>query len=116
MTYDEYKKIGEQVGHLLEIKNDGYGGLTIENIIKQLAGRMKHFEESQGGVLLKPIVECGFSVRSLGCLRRAGVETVADLVRFHKIDLFKLRNLGRKSLREICDFVEDNGLELGMEL
>ena len=112
MTLEEYLKVRRQLGNLIEIQNEGYRGLTIENIRKQLVARMKYFEESDKGILIKPIVQCNFSVRALNCLKSIDVETVADLVEHTKLDLLRIRNCGRKTITEINDFLHDNKLEL----
>lgn len=52
-------------------------------------------------LLEMPIEELGLSVRSLNCLKRAGVRKVADLVRLTIEDVMKLKNFGQKSLEEI---------------
>ena len=41
------------------------------------------------------------SVRSFNCLKRAGINTVGDLVNKSEDDMMKVRNLGRKSLEEV---------------
>ena len=50
------------------------------------------------------------SVRSYNCLKRAGIRTIGDLLNFTYNDLFKIRNLGRKSLKEVLDKIHDLGL------
>jgi DNA-directed RNA polymerase alpha subunit len=54
------------------------------------------------------------SVRNATVLESAGIATVRDLVRLTDLDYLKLRNSGRKSLREIQDRLADRGLRLGM--
>jgi DNA-directed RNA polymerase subunit alpha len=56
------------------------------------------------------------SVRALNCLKSAELETFGDLVSFHKSDLLKFRNFGKKSLTELEDLVKSKGLEFGMNL
>ena len=56
------------------------------------------------------------SVRALNCLKAAEVETLAQLVSFHKNDLLKFRNFGKKSLTELEDLVANKGLTFGMNL
>jgi DNA-directed RNA polymerase subunit alpha len=41
------------------------------------------------------------SVRSFNCLKRAGINTVGDLINKSEEDMMKVRNLGRKSLEEV---------------
>ena len=57
-----------------------------------------------------PIEEVEFSVRAYNCLKRAGIHTVQDLVNKKEIEVTKIRNLGKKSLKEVLDKVEELGL------
>lgn len=57
-----------------------------------------------------PIEEVEFSVRAYNCLKRAGIHTVQDLVEKREIEVTKIRNLGKKSLKEVLDKVADLGL------
>ncbi len=57
-----------------------------------------------------PIEEVEFSVRAYNCLKRAGIHTVQDLVNKREIEVTKIRNLGKKSLKEVLDKVADLGL------
>lgn len=52
-------------------------------------------------VLKMTIEELDLSVRSFNCLKRAGINTVEDLVSKSEEDMMKVRNLGRKSLEEV---------------
>jgi DNA-directed RNA polymerase subunit alpha len=52
------------------------------------------------------------SVRSSNCLKRAGINTVDELVSKTEDDLMKVRNLGKKSLQEIKDKLDELELEL----
>lgn len=57
-----------------------------------------------------PIEEVEFSVRAYNCLKRAGIHTVQDLVEKKESEVTKIRNLGKKSLKEVLDKVADLGL------
>jgi DNA-directed RNA polymerase subunit alpha len=57
-----------------------------------------------------PIEEVEFSVRAYNCLKRAGIHTVQDLVNKREIEVTKIRNLGKKSLKEVLDKVAELGL------
>lgn len=63
-------------------------------------------------ILGKDVNDCGFPVRILNMFKWCDVYTVGDLLRkFHgKSDLDKLRNLGKKSVCIILDFIEENNL------
>ena len=52
-------------------------------------------------ILEMTIEELDLSVRSFNCLKRAGINTVGDLINKSEEDMMKVRNLGRKSLEEV---------------
>ena len=58
------------------------------------------------------IDELELSVRSYNCLKRAGINTVAELCDKTPEDMMKVRNLGRKSLEEVLSKLKELGLEL----
>ncbi len=58
-----------------------------------------------------PIEEIEFSVRAYNCLKRAGIHTIQDLVSKREVEVAKIRNLGKKSLKEVIDKVREIGLE-----
>ena len=67
--------------------------------------------------LLKTLLsEMGLSVRALNCLKTAEVQTLGELVSFHKSDLLKFRNFGKKSLTELEALVSDKGLTFGLDI
>lgn len=63
-------------------------------------------------VLNMNIEELDLSVRSYNCLKRAGVNTVEDLVCKSEDEMMKVRNLGKKSLEEVLQKLESMGLNL----
>lgn len=58
------------------------------------------------------IEDLDLSVRSYNCLKRAGINTVAELINRTEEDMMKVRNLGRKSLEEVAQKLELLGLSL----
>ena len=72
-------------------------------------------ETTQDKVLEMTIEELDLSVRSFNCLKRAGINTVADLVNTTEEDMMKVRNLGRKSYEEVVKKMADMGLSLSKE-
>jgi DNA-directed RNA polymerase subunit alpha len=62
------------------------------------------------------IEELDLSVRSFNCLKRAGINTVEDLVAKSEGDMMKVRNLGRKSLEEVINKLQTMGLSLREEI
>jgi DNA-directed RNA polymerase subunit alpha len=67
-------------------------------------------------LFLKPIDELEFSVRAHNCLIGAGVKRVIDLVNMAEDDVLKIKNFGRKSLREVKEILSAFGLHLGMNI
>ena len=67
--------------------------------------------EEQGKIII-PIDDMDFSVRTNNCLRRAGINTLEDLLKKTEEDMMKIRNLGRKSLEEIKRKLADMSLSL----
>ena len=58
-----------------------------------------------------PIEEIEFSVRAYNCVKRAGINTMQDLIDKRESEVNKIRNLGKKSLKEVIDKVKDMGLQ-----
>lgn len=58
-----------------------------------------------------PIEEIEFSVRAYNCLKRAGINTMQDLIDMKESDVAKIRNLGKKSLKEVINKVNEMGLQ-----
>ena len=56
------------------------------------------------------------SVRSRNSLQKEAIETLGDLVRRSEDDMLNIENFGKKSLKEISDFLEEHGLRFGMQL
>ncbi|MGM0410249.1 MAG: DNA-directed RNA polymerase subunit alpha [Bacillota bacterium] len=69
-------------------------------------------EEERNKILDTTIEELELSVRSSNCLKRAGINTVEELVDKTEDDLMKVRNLGKKSLQEIKDKLDELELDL----
>ena len=63
-------------------------------------------------VLEMTIEELDMSVRSFNCLKRAGIDTVEDLINRTEEEMMKVRNLGKKSLEEVILKLQSLGLEL----
>ena len=63
-------------------------------------------------VLDMTIEELDLSVRSFNCLKRAGINTVEDLINKSEEDMMKVRNLGRKSLEEVIAKLDSFGFTL----
>ncbi|MGI5959854.1 MAG: DNA-directed RNA polymerase subunit alpha [Massiliimalia sp.] len=66
-------------------------------------------------VLEMTIEELDLSVRSFNCLKRAGINTVGDLINKSEDDMMKVRNLGKKSLEEVICKLNSLGFDLNPE-
>jgi len=69
-------------------------------------------ETKKEKVLEMTVEELDLSVRSYNCLKRAGINTVEDLINRTEEDMMKVRNLGRKSLEEVVQKLNALGLSL----
>ena len=69
-------------------------------------------ESGKEKVLEMTIEELDLSVRSFNCLKRAGINTVEDLINKSEEDMMKVRNLGRKSLEEVMQKLQSLGCSL----
>ena len=69
-------------------------------------------EDDSSKVLDMTIEDLDLSVRSFNCLKRANINTVADLAEKTEDDMMKVRNLGRKALEEVKKKLEELGLTL----
>lgn len=70
-------------------------------------------EEQERDLLMMRLIDYNFTVRTLNCLRAADIETVGDLVQVRRSALLKFRNFGRKSMKELDDFLESIGKSWG---
>lgn len=61
-------------------------------------------------ILETSIDDLDFSVRAYNCLKRANILTLRDLTEKTETEMMKIRNLGKKSLKEVLDKVKDMGL------
>ena len=69
-------------------------------------------EDKQVKLMELPIEDMDLSVRSYNCLKRAGLNTIQDLLKKSKSDMFKVRNLGAKSVEEVINKLESYGFTL----
>lgn len=72
-------------------------------------------EEQKDKILEMPIEELDLSVRSYNCLKRAGINTVEELIQRNEEDMMKVRNLGKKSLEEVMNKLSELSLGLRKE-
>lgn len=69
-------------------------------------------EETKDRLMDMSIEELDLSVRSYNCLKRAGINTVAELLNRTEEEMMKVRNLGKKSLEEVSQKLHELGLSL----
>lgn len=72
-------------------------------------------EDKKEKVLDTTIEELDLSVRSYNCLKRAGINTVEELIKRNEEEMMKVRNLGRKSLEEVEQKLATLGLALRID-
>ncbi len=83
------------------------------NNIADISGLMIEKKEDPKQKALETAIEdLDFSVRAYNCLKRAGIHTLQDLVNKSDTDIMKIRNLGKKSLKEVLDKVKELELTL----
>lgn len=86
--------------------------ITDLNEIADVTGIMNaKQEDTKLKKLETSIDDLDFSVRAYNCLKRAGVNTLGDLTAKSELEMMKVRNLGKKSLKEVIDKVKDMGLK-----
>jgi len=90
--------------------------IAIEDVEKSETEEFDETSLHMRQLLKTKLVDMDLSVRALNCLKAADVETLGDLVSYHKTDLLKFRNFGKKSLTELEDLVESKGLTFGMNV
>ena len=100
--------------------------LLIEHFVQisSITGKTSHKDIEEKAVVMEEsheeteqepsitIDELELSVRSYNCLKRAGINTVEELINKTPEDMMKVRNLGRKSLDEVLAKLKELGLSL----
>lgn len=93
-----------------------FGILTDLSSIADVSGMMiEKTEDPKTKALETSIEDLDFSVRAYNCLKRAGIHSLQDLVNRTESDMMKIRNLGKKSLKEVLDKIKEMGLTLQEE-
>ena len=69
-------------------------------------------ESKKDRVLEMTIEELDFSVRTFNCLKRVGLDTVEDLTQLTEDELYRVKNLGKKSAEEVIQKLHRLGLSL----
>lgn len=90
--------------------------LTKLDEIADATGLMKqNVDDSKTKALEMSIDELEFSVRAYNCLKRANINTLQDLTQKSENEMMKIRNLGKKSLKEVIDKVKEMGFSFRNE-
>ena len=100
------KVLTEHLNLFVDLSGETYAGDSIM-VEKDDKGKEK--------VLEMTIEELDLSVRSFNCLKRAGINTVEDLINKSEDDMMKVRNLGSKSLEEVVNKLASLGFTLHSE-
>ena len=85
---------------------------NLSNIADMTGMMIEKTEDPKVKALETTIEDLDFSVRAYNCLKRANIHTLQDLVNMSENDIMKIRNLGKKSLKEVLDKVRELGLVL----
>lgn len=100
------KILMEHLDLFVDLSGDTYAGNQI---------MVKKEDDKKDGLLEMTIEELDLSVRSFNCLKRAGINTVEDLVSKSEDEMMKVRNLGRKSLEEVMAKLDSLGFKLNTD-
>ena len=92
------------IDHLELLTNVDEAVNDMESVMKEAQG------EVQNKGLVMMIEDLDLSVRSYNCLKRAGIQTVEELTQRTEDEMMRVRNLGKKSLKEAKDKLYDLGL------
>ena len=92
------------IDHLELLTNVDEAVNDMESVMKEAQG------EVQNKGLVMTIEDLDLSVRSYNCLKRAGIQTVEELTQRTEDEMMRVRNLGKKSLKEVKDKLYDLGL------
>ena len=85
--------------------------ITKINKIADVTGLLSDKEEDPIIKTLEtPIEDLDLSVRAYNCLKRAAIHNLSDLTSMTETEMMKIRNLGKKSLKEVIDKIKDMGL------
>jgi DNA-directed RNA polymerase subunit alpha len=99
------KILNRQLNHFVDLSDETFSTEILDDT--EDVGKEKTLEMT--------IEELDLSVRAFNCLKRAGVNTVGDLVSKTPEEMMKVRNLGRKSLEEVVTKLQTLGFDLNRE-
>lgn len=83
---------------------------TLADLADGFSSTATAVDPEREALLATPLTSCDLSVRTLNICKANGIETLGDLTKLYKTDWLKFRNSGKKSLIEIDELLEANGL------
>lgn len=114
-------KVKELIEKIAILDNLLFKASLLTNDKQTTVGQIEEFmalsEEARRNILVgfTDIADLDLSVRAYNCLRRARINTIGELAKKSVTDLMKVRNLGRKCLKEIIEKLRELGIELKEE-
>lgn len=91
------------IGHLNTV-------VSLSSVGQEVEVMVNSDEEMEDAIKSEPIEDLELSARAFNCLKRAGINTIADLTDRTYEEMSNVRNLGHKSLQEIVDKISERGL------
>ncbi|MGN1101401.1 MAG: DNA-directed RNA polymerase subunit alpha [Huintestinicola sp.] len=107
------KEAVSQAANLLIEHLKSFSNLSDESAITELI--VAPDDKGKEKILEMTIEELDLSVRSFNCLKRAGINTVEDLISKSEEEMMKVRNLGKKSFDEVKEKLQSLGFDLSSE-
>jgi DNA-directed RNA polymerase subunit alpha len=107
------KEAVSQAANLLIEHLKSFSNLSEETAIIEIM--QEKDDKDNKKVLEMTIEELDLSVRSFNCLKRAGINTVEDLISKSEEEMMKVRNLGKKSFDEVKEKLHSLGFDLSSE-
>jgi DNA-directed RNA polymerase subunit alpha len=84
--------------------------ININEAVSKMEVLKEQTEKQKTTTLSIPIEDLNLSVRSYNCLKRSGIQTIQELTSMTRLEVEKIKNLGKKSLREIQKQLTEYGL------
>ena len=107
------KEAVSQAANLLIEHLKSFSNLSDESAITEIM--VEKDDKGKEKILEMTIEELDLSVRSFNCLKRAGINTVEDLINKSEEEMMKVRNLGKKSFDEVKEKLQSLGFDLSTE-
>ena len=102
-----------QAANLLIAHLKSFSNLSDESAITEIM--VEKDDKGKEKILEMTIEELDLSVRSFNCLKRAGINTVEDLISKSEEEMMKVRNLGKKSFDEVKEKLQSLGFDLNAD-